>query len=42
MKGRASWIGVFVACSVVVCSAAAAAPPVAPGAGYQIEEKYTQ
>jgi hypothetical protein len=42
MKGRASWIGVFVACSVVVCSAAAAAPLAAPGAGYKIEEKYTQ
>jgi hypothetical protein len=43
MQGRASWIGVFVACSIGICSAAAAAaPPAAPGAGYKIEEKYTQ
>ena len=42
MKGRTSWIGLFVACSIGVCSGAAAAPPAAPPAGYKIEEKYTQ
>src|SRR5258706_5220670 len=42
MKGRTSWIGLFVACSVGVCSAAAAAQPAATPAGYKIEEKYTQ
>jgi hypothetical protein len=42
MQGRTSWIGLFVACSISFCSAAAAAPPVAPPAGYTIEEKYTR
>ena len=42
MKGRMSWIGLFVACSIGVCSGAAAAPPAAPPAGYKIYEKYTQ
>jgi hypothetical protein len=42
MKRRASWIGLLVACSIGVCSGAAAAPPAAPPAGYAIEEKYTQ
>jgi len=42
MKGRTSWIGLFVACSIGVCSGAAAARPAAPPAGYKIEEKYTR
>jgi hypothetical protein len=42
MKGRTCWIGLFVACSIGVCSGAAAAPPAAPPAGYKIEEKYTR
>ena len=42
MKGRTYWIGLFVACSIGVCSGAAAARPAAPPAGYKIEEKYTQ
>jgi hypothetical protein len=42
MKGRISWIGLFVACSIGVCSGAAAAQPAAPPAGYKIEEKYTK
>jgi hypothetical protein len=42
MKGRTSWIGLFVALSIGVCSGAAAAQPAAPPAGYKIEEKYTQ
>jgi hypothetical protein len=41
MKGRTSWIGLLVACSIGVCTAAAAAPPAAPSAGYKIEEKNT-
>src|SRR5260221_8437984 len=42
MKGRTSWIGLFVACSIGVCSGAAAAPPAAPPAGYKIDEQFTQ
>src|ERR1700687_1866091 len=42
MKGSISWIGLFVACSIGVCSGAGAAPPAAPPAGYKIYEKYTQ
>ncbi len=42
MKGRTSWIGLFVACSIGICSGAAIAQPAGPPAGYQIEEKYTQ
>lgn len=42
MKGRTSWIGLFAALSIGVCSGAAAAQPVAPPAGYKIEEKYTK
>jgi hypothetical protein len=42
MKGRTSWLGLFVACSIGVCSGAATAQPAAPAAGYQIEEKYTK
>jgi hypothetical protein len=42
MKVRTSWIGLFVACSIGVCSGAVAAQPAAPPAGYKIEEKYTQ
>jgi hypothetical protein len=38
MKGRTARIGLFVACSIGICSGAAAAPP----AGYKIEEKYTR
>jgi hypothetical protein len=41
MKGRISWIGLFIACSIAVCSGAAA-QPAAPPAGYMIDEKYTQ
>ncbi len=41
MRGRTSWIGLFVACSIGVCSGAAAAPA-APAAGYKIEQEYTQ
>jgi hypothetical protein len=41
MKGRTFWIGLFVFCSIGVCSVAAAAQP-APPAGYKIEEKFTQ
>ncbi len=39
---RGCWIGLFVACSIGVSSAAAAAQPAAPPAGYTIEGKYTQ
>jgi len=39
---RTFWIGLLVACSIGVCSAAAAAPPAARPAGYTIEEKYTR
>ena len=42
MRGRTSWIGLLIACSIGVCSGAAAARPAAPPAGYKIEEKYTQ
>ncbi len=42
MTGRTSWIGLLVACSIGVCSAAAAAQPLAPPAAYRIEAKYTQ
>jgi len=42
MTGGTSWIGLLVACSIGVCSAAAAAQPAAPAAGYKIEEKYTK
>jgi len=42
MKRSTSWIGLFVACSIGVCSEAAAAPPTAPPAGYNIEDQYTQ
>ena len=42
MNGRTSWIGLIVACSIVVCGGAAAAQPTAPPAHYKIEEKYTQ
>ena len=42
MKGGTSWIGLFVACTIGVCSGAAAAPPAAPPANYKIEEKYTR
>jgi hypothetical protein len=42
MQGMTSWIGLFVACSIGVCSGASAAPAAAPPAGYKIEEKYTQ
>jgi hypothetical protein len=38
---RTSWIGLLVACSIGVCSAAAAAQPAAPPAGYKIEDEYT-
>jgi long-chain acyl-CoA synthetase len=30
MNGKTSWIGLFVACSIGVCGAAAAAQPAAP------------
>ena len=42
MKGRTSWIGLLIACSIGVCSGAAAAQPAAPPARYKIDEKYTQ
>jgi hypothetical protein len=42
MRRRISWIGLFVACSIGICSAAAAAPPAAPPAGYRIDEEYTR
>jgi hypothetical protein len=42
MKGRTSWIGLFVACSISVCSGAATAQPAAPPASYKIDEEYTQ
>jgi hypothetical protein len=42
MNGRLCWIGLFVACSIGICSGAAAAQPAAPPAGYKIEEKYTK
>ncbi len=41
MKVRTSCIGLFVACSIGVCSGTAAAPA-APAAGYKIKEEYTQ
>lgn len=41
MKGRAFWIGLFVACSVGVGSAAAA-QTAGPPAGYKIDEEFTQ
>ena len=42
MKGRTSWIALLIACSIGVCSGAAAAQPAAPPARYKIDEKYTQ
>jgi hypothetical protein len=42
MKGRTTWIGLFVACSVGVSSEVVAAQPAAPPAGYKIEERYTR
>jgi hypothetical protein len=47
MKGRtswikASWIGLFVALSLGVCSGALAAQPAAPPASYKIDEEYTK
>jgi hypothetical protein len=42
MKDRTFWIGLFVACTIGIGNAAAAAPPAAPSAGYNIEEKYTR
>jgi hypothetical protein len=41
-EGRTSWIGLLVACSIGVCSGAAAAQPAAPPAGYKIEEQYSR
>ena len=42
MKGMTAWIGLFVACSIGVCSGAAVAQPAGPPAGYKIEEQYTR
>jgi hypothetical protein len=42
MKGRTSWIGLLIACSIGVCSGTAAAQPAAPPVGYKIDEKFTQ
>ena len=42
MKGRTFWIGLLMACSIGVCSAAAAAPRAGPPAGYKIDQKFTQ
>ena len=42
MRGRTPWIGLFVACSIDICSGVAAAQPAAPPAGYKIEEEYTR
>jgi hypothetical protein len=41
VKGRRFWIGLFVACSIGICSGAAA-QPAAPPAGYKIDDKFTQ
>jgi hypothetical protein len=41
MTGGTSWIGLFVACILGACSAAAAAPPATPPAGYAIDEEWT-
>ncbi|MGY8682927.1 hypothetical protein Q2941_34915 [Bradyrhizobium sp. UFLA05-153] len=37
-----SWIGLLVALSIGICSAAAATPPIAPPSGYNIEDEYTR
>ena len=42
MRGRTSWIGLLIACSFALCSAAATAQPAAAPAGYKIDEKFTQ
>ncbi len=42
MKRRTSWIGLFVACSIGVCSGAAAAQPSGPPAGYKSDPDYTK
>jgi hypothetical protein len=42
MKSKASWIGLVVACGLGASSAAAAAQPAAPPAGYTIDEKHTK
>ena len=42
MSGGTSWIGLLTACSIGVCSGAAAAPPAAPTAAYKIDEKFTR
>lgn len=41
MKRLISWVGLFVACHLGMCTAGAAAQPAAPPAGYKIEPKYT-
>lgn len=40
MTSRTSWRGAFVACAIGVCTAAAAAEPAAPPAGYTIDQNY--
>jgi hypothetical protein len=42
MKRCTSWIGLLVACSIGLSSAATAAQPAGPPAAYKIEEEYTQ
>jgi hypothetical protein len=42
MRGRISWIGLLVVCSIGVGSAAAAAQPAAPPADYKIAEEHTR
>ena len=42
MMGRVFWIGLFVACSIGVRGAAAAAQPAGPPEGYKIDEEFTQ
>jgi hypothetical protein len=42
MGSSAFWIGLFVACSIGLGGAAAAAEPAAPPAGYNIVEEYTR
>jgi hypothetical protein len=42
VKGRAFWIGLFVACNIGVGLGAIAAQPAGPPAGYNIDEEFTQ
>ena len=42
MKDRTSWIGLLIACSIAVCSEAAAAQPAGPPAGYNMDPEFTE